>query len=249
MIINEALARKYLPGEDPIGKHIRIFDETQPHAPWLCIVGVVGDEKRTTVYQELAWDDPSVLYRPAQDPLSSANVLARVGSAANRNKLSTGVQQAIAELDPNIPLDPLVPVTDLELQATAYPRFRATLLAAFAALALLLATIGLFGVLSQSVAQRQHEIGVRLALGAQKPEVVRMILKEGLLLTGSGILLGVAASWGLDRYLSALLNGVRPEPLLFAATALALLPAAFIAMYLPVRRAAEVDPMVALRYE
>jgi len=250
VIINETVAREYLPGENPIGKHIRIFDESERDAPWLRVVGVVGNEKHTTVYQEMAWADPPLIYRPlAQDPLNSANVLARTAAGADPNKLSTAVQKAIAALDPNIPADPLLPVTELESEATAYPRFRATLLTAFAVLALLLATIGLFGVLSHSVAQRRREIGVRMALGAEKRTVVLMILKEGLALTGTGILLGIAASWGLDRYLSALLYGVRPDPLLFLATALVLLPAAFIAMYLPVRRAAQVDPMTSLRYE
>jgi putative ABC transport system permease protein len=198
----------------------------------------------------MAWADPPFMYRPmAQVPLPSLTVVARIGTTVSRSKLSTAVQRAVATLDPNIPTDPLVPVTDLELHATAYPRFRATLLAGFALLALLLATVGLFGVLSHSVAQRRHEIGVRLALGAERRDVVLMIFKEGIWLTGTGIVLGFVVSWALDRYLSALLYGVQPDPLLFTSTALVLLPAAFVAMYLPVRRAAQVDPMVALRYE
>jgi ABC-type antimicrobial peptide transport system permease subunit len=141
-------------------------------------------------------------------------------------------------------------VRDLESKALAYPRFRAMLLGAFAGLALVLAVVGLFGVLSQLVAQRTHEIGVRMALGAQEAAVLLMILREGLLLTGGGIILGIALACLLGRYLAVLLYGVRPtEPLLLAAMALVLLIAALIAMYLPARRASKVDPMVALRYE
>lgn len=250
VIVNEVLVREYIGDENPIGKHIRIFDENQHNAPWMRIVGVVGDEKRTSVYQEMAWADPPLMYRPlAQDPMVSANIVARVSATASLGKLSNQVQQRTAELDPNIPVEALVPVTDIESKATSYPRFRAALLAAFAGLGLLLAAVGLFGVLSYAVAQRRQEIGIRMALGAEKSAVVFMILKEGLLLTGGGILTGSIASWGLDRYLSALLYGVRPDPVLFVVTASVLIPVALIAMYIPVRRAVQIDPMSALRYE
>ena len=249
-IINEALVGKYLPNEDPIGKHIRPFAGGNGTAPWLRVVGVVGNEKRTTVYREMAWVDSPVIYRPlSQNPLSSANVIVRV-RIANGGALGVSMQRKIAAIDPNIPVGEIQTVRDLESKALAYPRFRAMLLGAFAGLALVLAVVGLFGVLSQLVAQRTHEIGVRMALGAQEGAVLLMILREGLLLTGGGIILGVALAFLLGRYLAVLLYGVRPtEPLLLTAMALVLLIAALIAMYLPARRASKVDPMVALRYE
>lgn len=249
-IINDSLAHAYLPGENPVGKYVRVFDETKKDAPWLRVVGVVGNERRTNVYSEMSWADSPLMYRPFdQDPLASASIVARLSGAADLGRVSDGIQRTVQAVDPNATVDPLIPISDLASRATAYPRFRAVLLTAFAALALMLATIGLFGVLSHSVAQRRQEIGVRMALGAQKASVVTMILKEGFWLTGAGMVLGIAASWMLTRYLSALLYGVRPNPVFFGAAVLVLLPAAFLAMYLPGWRAAHVDPMTALRYE
>jgi putative ABC transport system permease protein len=248
-IVNEALARKYLPNDDPIGKHIRPFAGGNRTAPWLRVVGVVGNEKRTTVYREMAWVDSPVIYRPLSQNPNAANVIVRAG-VVDGNTLGSSIRRKIADIDPDIPVGEIQTVRDLESKVLAYPRFRAALLGAFAGVALILAVVGLFGVLSHLVAQRTHEIGVRMALGAQKTAVVMMILREGLALTVGGIILGIAVAWLLGRYLAALLYGVRPtDPFLLAAMALVLLPAALIAMYLPARRASKVDPMVALRYE
>ncbi len=248
-IINESLAREYLGNDNPIGRHIRPFIGSGDKGPWLRVIGVVAGEKRNTVYNEMAWVDPPILYRPLrQNPLNSPVIIVRAstGQAAN---LAGVITRQISAIDPDVPAEEIQTARDLQAQVLSYPRFRAALLAALAAIALLLATIGLFGVLSHSVAQRIHEIGIRMALGAERNAIVRMILSEGLRLVGSGILLGILASWALNRYISALLYGVRPDPLLFAATALVLLPAALLAMYIPVRRASRVDPMTALRYE
>jgi len=249
-IVNQALVQKYLPHDDPIGKYIRPFAGPNTTAPWMKVVGVVGNEKRTTVYREMAWVDSPIIYRPlSQNPLSSANLLLRAG-LTNSTTIGAVIRQKIAAINPEIPLDEIQTVTNLEAKALAYPRFRATLLGTFAGLALILAIIGLFGVLSHSVAQRTHEIGVRMALGAEKKTVIIMVLGEGLLLTGAGIILGIAMAWLFGRYLAALLYGVRPtDPLLLAAMALLLLAAALVSMYLPARRASKIDPLVALRYE
>ena len=170
----------------------------------------------------------------------SLNAIARVSAAAGRSKLSTEMQQAIAAIDPNVPADPLLTVSELESQATAYPRFRAILLTSFAVAALLLATIGLFGVLSHSVAQRRHEIGVRMALGAEKSTVVLMILKEGFLLTCAGILWhGCLLGTGPLSFRPSLWSSARPAALRRHGFRLA--AAAFCAIYLPaLRRAAKV---------
>lgn len=141
-------------------------------------------------------------------------------------------------------------VKEIEDRTLAYPRFRAVLLGGFAGLALVLALVGLFGVLSHLVAQRTREIGVRMALGAQRGAVSRMILREGLVLTGSGVVLGIGAAWWLARYVESLLYGVQgADFVVLAGMGLLLVPAGLAAMYLPARRAANVDPVVALRYE
>jgi predicted permease len=249
VIVNEALIQKYFPDENPIGKRIRPFLPGNRNAPWWRIVGVVGNQKRTTVYKEMAWADSPVIYRPLrQNPPRSANVIARIGLAGSA--ISGGIQRRTAAIDPDIPVEEIQTVRDLESKALAYPRFRATMLAVLAALALILAIVGLFGVLSHLVTQRTHEIGVRMALGAQRTAVLTMILREGLLLTGSGIILGIAAARLLGGYLATMLYGIRPsDPLLLAAVSLVLFVTALIAMYLPARRASRVDPMVALKYE
>jgi putative ABC transport system permease protein len=132
----------------------------------------------------------------------------------------------------------------------AYPRFRAVLLAVFAGLALLLAAVGLYGVLAQSVWQRTQEIGIRMALGAQKSDVTGLVVKQAMLLVAGGLVVGLASAIALGRYLASLLYGVKPtDPIALGAVALALIVAALLATYIPARRASQVDPMVALRYE
>ena len=248
VLVNEELVRKYFPNQNPIGQHIRPLDAGRRGDPWMTVVGVVGDQKRTIVYQEMAWVDLPVMYRPYRQNPDSSNLIVRLRPGSG--PLGSAIQRAVSGIDPEIPVDEIQPVRHLSARDLQYPRFRAALLGAFAALALILAIVGLFGVLSHIVTRRTHEIGVRMALGAPRAAVLRMILCQGLLLTAAGILLGVAAAWALGRCLVTLLYGMRPvEPLLLAAVSLLLLAASLAAMYLPARRAARVDPMVALKYE
>ena len=242
-IINQALALEYFPNEDPIGKRIRVGTPEDKN-PWLTIAGVVGTEKRTTVYQEMNYIDMATVFRPlAQDAGNTMVLVARASSAG-------GIQRAVNALDSDVLAGDIQTMQQRISKFLAYPRFRAVLVAGFAALALLLATVGLYGVLSQSVLQRTQEIGIRMALGARKSDVTGLVLKQGMLLVAAGLAVGLASALALGRYLSSLLYGVRPtDPFALASVAFALIAAAFLATYIPARRASQVDPMVALRDE
>ena len=246
-IVNEALAEKYFANEDPIGQHIRYFGGTDP---WLIIVGVVANEKRSTVYQEMSWVETPTVYRPiTQQAPSSSHVLIRTATSAGR--VGDIVRKLVAAIDPSVPVADVRTMQQiLDKEYLAYPRFWALLLGAFAALALLLAAVGLYGVLAQMVAQRTQEIGVRMALGARTTDVLAATMKEGMLLVGAGVALGLGGTWLLTRFLAALLYGVQAmDPLILAGVSGVLILASLLAIYIPARRAAGVDPMVALRYE
>jgi putative ABC transport system permease protein len=156
----------------------------------------------------------------------------------------------VADTDPGVVVGDIQTAQRLIGQYVRYPRFRAVLLGAFAGLALALAVVGLYGVLSQLVAQRTQEIGIRMALGARKEDVLTLVVKEGMLLTCLGVTLGLLIAWWLTRFLASLLFGVgAQDPATLCVVSLALLAAAFLATYLPARRAATIDPMIALRHE
>jgi putative ABC transport system permease protein len=245
-IVNEALVRKYFRHEDPIGKYVRPFSHK---GPWFRVVGVMGNEKRTTVYQEMAWADSPVIYRPLdQNPFGVSNVIVR--ASGNGRAIAASIQRTISAIDRDIPVEQVQTVRDLEAKHFAYPRFRATVVGAFACLALILAVIGLFSILSQLVAQRTHEIGVRMALGAQKREVLGLVIWQGVMLTGAGLVAGLTAAFELTKLLRGLLYGVRAtDPWTLVDVSILLVAVALLAAYIPARRAASIDPMVALRYE
>jgi putative ABC transport system permease protein len=197
----------------------------------------------------MAWVDSPLIYRPVnQNPPSVLNLIARVD--IRQAAVASAIQRKIAAIDPDIPVEEIETVREVEAKTLAYPRFRAILLTTLAGLALLLSTIGLYGVLSHLVTQRTHEIGVRMALGGQRNEVVFLVLKEGLSLTIMGVALGICVALALSRYFRALLYGISDtDPLLLTGVSLILPLAALAAAYVPARRATAVDPMVALRYE
>ena len=245
-IVNEALAQEYFPNENPIGRRIQVGDpDTKP--PWLTITGVVGTEKRTIVYQEMNYVDIATVFRPLAQDASNTMVLvarARSGDAAGF------IQRAVNAIDSDVLVGDVQTMEQRISKFLAYPRFRAALLGAFACLALLLTAIGLYGVLAQSVVQRTQEIGIRMALGAQKSDVTGLVVKQGMLLVVAGLGVGLAAAIALGRYLSNLLYGVKPtDPVALGAVAFALMVAALLATYMPARHASRVDPMVTLRHE
>ena len=244
VIINRALARRLFPQESAIGKRLQLVNPEQTEE-WREVVGVVGDVR----YSGL--DDPgeAAIYTPfAQTPGLWNYLMLRTDVPPQ--SIIPAVRQAVAAVDPNLEAANPRTMEQLIAQAVAQPRFYTLLLAAFAALALVLAAVGIYGVISYSVTQRTHEIGIRLALGAQRGDVLRLVIGQGLTLAAGGVVLGLFAAYAATRVMTNLLFGVTAtDPLTFAATALTLLLVALAACYLPARRAARVDPMIALRYE
>ena len=251
-IINEALARRYWPNEDPIGKQIRLnFPATrtpfqpQPREGWLTIVGVVGDVR------DWEWDEPKMaqLYLPEQQNPSRIMRLA-VRSEGNPAQLTSAVRQAVASVDPNQPVTEVRTMDEFLAAALAQRRLSMSLLALFAGVATLLAAAGIYGVMAYTVSQRAHEIGIRMALGAEPGGVLRMVVGDGMKLAGIGVVLGILGSFVAMRYLQSQLYGVKAtDPFTFVGVTAGLTLVAVAACYFPARRAAKVDPLVALKYE
>jgi putative ABC transport system permease protein len=243
-IVNDALVRKYFPGGDAVGQHIRYG--TAADAPWLTIVGVVGNQKTTTVYEEMEWVEYPVVFRPILQVVpTDATVLVHTSVPASTGPL---LQRVVATVDPDVPVSNIQTMQQRIARDLAYPQFRATLFGGFAGLALLLAIVGLYSVLSELVAQRTHEIGLRMALGARRGQVLALVLRQGLLLIGIGLALGLSGAAALTRYLQGMLYGLTPlDPVTFAGVSVLVAAAATAASWVPARHAARVDPLVALR--
>jgi putative ABC transport system permease protein len=249
VIINEAAAKRFWPDENPLGKHISIGMGVEVklygHAVQREIIGVIGNIK----HEELKADFQPEMYLPAyQVPALSMMLVAR--GPVGASSLIDAMRSAVQAIDPEQPIRRAMPL-DAAIAATVAPqRFVAVLLLFFAALALLLAMVGIYGVMSYSVAQRTQEIGIRIALGAQAPDVLKLIVGQGLMLALSGAAIGIAASIGLTRLMAGLLYGVSPtDPATYLVIGGLLVGVALMACYFPARRATRVDPMVALRCE
>jgi putative ABC transport system permease protein len=244
VVINETLARRIWPNEDPIGKRIKQgFPEDD--GPWREVVGVVNDVKMDGVDQATSLQT----YLPyPQMPNQTLGLVVR--AERNPAALAPAVEQAIHAIDKDLPVFSIFTMDQLLGISLAQRRLTLILLASLAALALLLAAVGIYGVISYAVRQRTHELGIRMALGASVRDVLTLILKQGLMLTMTGIGLGLLAALALTRWMESLLFGVRPaDALTFGVIAVALLLVALLACYLPARRATKVDPMMALRCE
>ncbi|HEX5736611.1 MAG TPA: ABC transporter permease [Blastocatellia bacterium] len=242
VIVNETFVKRHFPGEEVLGKRLSMRGQ---RGPWLEIVGIVRDSKYVTLGERAI----PFAYLPLSQNHETGMVL-HVRTSGDPSSLVSAVRSEIQSLDRNLPVPGVGPMTEL-LTASLYPaRMGAVLLGASGLLALLLAAVGLYGVMSFSIARRTREIGVRMALGAQHRDVVRMVLKEGMALVGLGVALGVLGAVAATRLLASYLYDVSTlDVTTFAAIPVGLAVVALLACYIPAHRATRVDPMVALRYE
>jgi putative ABC transport system permease protein len=247
LIVNQAFAQQFFPGENPVGKHIQpgISNGGPGTAAMREIVGVVGNVK----FEDLTTEFSPESYIPyGQLQFGSVTIVAR--SSKDPEGLAKPIASVVQSLDKDLPAYAPKTIEQYLDGTIAVPRFNTFLLAIFAALAMILTAVGLYGVISYSVAQRTHEIGIRMALGAQPSDMMRLVVGQGIRLALFGVGLGLVAAFGLTRLLSSLLFGVSAtDPLSFAIVVAMLFAVVLLACYIPARRAMRVDPMVALRYE
>ena len=243
VIVNETLARQHWPGQDPLGKRIRFYGPLDK-APWMEVVGVIKDVKH-----ELNIPIEPEYYLPyAQDAWPGMVLVAR--TSVDPTSLSAALRQQVWAIDKDQPVFDVKTMQEVRSISVAIYSFSSVMLAIFAGVALVLAAVGIYGVMAFAVTQRTQEIGIRMALGARTADVLKLVVKHGMKLALLGIVIGLAGSWALTRFIAKLLVGVEPTDLLtFSLVSLCLLLAAFVACYLPARRATKVDPLVALRYE
>ena len=243
VVVNEAFVRKNLPGEDPLRQRVTIYmkDENVPNQ----IIGVVGDSK----HMGLDVETEPMAYWPHSElsyPFMSL-VIRTTGDAA---ALTESARRVIQNLDSEQPIADVSTMEGLLANSIGRAKFSTLLLTIFAVVALILAAVGIYGVMSYSVTQRTHELGIRMALGAQTGEVLALVLKRGMTLAGVGVAIGVAGAFVLTRIMSTLLYGISAtDPLTFVAIPILLATVALVACYVPARRASKVDPIIALRYE
>jgi putative ABC transport system permease protein len=240
VLVNDSAARRLWPGEDPIGRRLKLGDTK---ASWRTVVGVVGD----VLHKGLDAPHTLQVYLPEAQFVDSLLLIRTWGDPS---AIAPAVRGAITAINPQVPVSSIATMKEVVSASVANQRFGAFLFTLFGFVALLLAASGIYGVISYSVAQRGHEIGVRAALGAPRREILRLILFEGAKLTLLGVAIGVIAALSLTRLMRGLLFEVSPiDPLTFASVALLLILVALLACYIPARRATRVDPMIALRHE
>ncbi|HKV33131.1 MAG TPA: ABC transporter permease, partial [Pyrinomonadaceae bacterium] len=245
VLINEAMAKRFFSGEDPVGKRISTANSTGQQTQWQTIVGVVGSVRHLGLDLE---PRPEIYYHTNTSPPFGPVVVIR--TTADPQRLISIARAKVRELDRDVPISNVNTMEQLVAQSVAQRRFGMFLVGIFAALALVLAVVGIYGVVSYSVAQRTNEIGVRMALGASASDVLKMVLKNGMTLALIGVGIGLAAAFAVTRLMAAMLFDVKPTDVAtFAIVSVGLILVALLACYVPARRAMKVDPLVALRYE
>ena len=246
IVINETMARQYWPNEDPVGKRMAI-GESSKDTSWRTIVGVARDSKHASLSEPTV---PTAFIAYRQDLESWPRMGFVIKAKADPASLAPAVRTELASIDWAQPVYAIEPMDKLLTTSVAQRRFIMLLLGSLSAIALTLAMVGVYGVISFSVSERTQEIGIRMALGARAVDVLRMVLGQGMRVSLIGIVIGLSAAFGLTRLLASLLFEVSPTDLrTFSIVAAVLGAVAFLACYIPARRATKVDPLVALRYE
>jgi putative ABC transport system permease protein len=242
VLVSETMARKLWPGDDAIGKRVRFYNSSGEQRPWRTVVGIVQDVKQYGLDKPA----PTAMYETlAQFPTTAVTLVVR--SAVESTTMIAAIRREILALDKDQAVFNIETMEQLVSDSMSLRRFSMFLLGVFATLALVLAAIGIYGVLAQSVSQRTHEIGIRMALGAQTRDVLKLIVRQGMSLTVIGVVIGLAGAFGLTRLLASLLFGVgATDPATFLWIAVLLASVSFFACYIPARRAARLDPIKAL---
>jgi putative ABC transport system permease protein len=240
-VLNEAAARAIWSGEDPMGARFKLEGRTYS------VVGVVKDVKHFGLEGEAK---PEIYFSYTQLPIVWRGMTLVVRTELAPEQLAAALRSAVEELDKDQPIYNVRTLEDMIDKSTARPQFQLLLLGSFAALALLMASLGLYGVMSYAVTQRTREIGIRMAFGAKPRDVLKLVVGGGLTLTLGGVAVGLIAAFALTRVMASLLFGVSAtDPLTFGVVPLLIIGVSFLACYIPARRATKVDPMIALRYE
>jgi putative ABC transport system permease protein len=243
VLANRAFVQRYFPDDNPLGKRIRLGD---PNSQWNTIVGVVGDVRHASLNHEA---EPEI-YVPYAGSYTTLTAMLAVRTDSDPRNLSTVIREEVLAVDPEQPVFAVSTMERRIANSMSGTRFNATLLGFFGFVALVLASVGVYGVVAYFVAQRTHEIGIRVALGASSRDVMGMVMRQGTAMTITGLVFGLGGATFTTRYLATLLYGIGPtDPLTLGAAAVMLGAVALAACYIPARRAMRVDPMVALRHE
>jgi putative ABC transport system permease protein len=252
-VVNEKFAHDVWPGESPLGKRVT-FDTATDQRDWLTVVGVTKNVTQSDWAVPIAPEIYSAALQNSkflgETNSSISYITLVVRTAGDPAAMAKSVKSTVWSFDHNLPISEVVTMDGVVAEATAQPRFEMLLLGVFAAVALALAAVGIYGVMSYSVSRRTHEIGIRVSLGATRAQILALVLRQGLILAVTGLAIGVIGAMFLSRLMAGLLYGVQPtDPVTYIGVGALLLLVAVAAAYVPARRAMRVDPIVALRYE